>query len=250
MGRWSIGCVVGELVQGCPLLDGKTDIDQIQKMIQCLGPPPSHLYDTSYYMDRPHKQQQQQHEQDEANRTDTTRINQRQYESSDERYHNNFSSRRSRNSNYTSNYTSNTNSNNYPQYQQQQQQQQYTSSTSASASCLPTSLWDKFDRLGMSSDFLTLITNLLEYDPNIRWTAQQALRSKYFAVTVPSHSGSFASTTSTTTTQPRTTTTSSSKCVDNEDDSAKNHTDDLNATYYNNPDVLHAVMPKHFHFME
>ena len=59
MGRWSIGCVVGELVQGCPLLDGKTDIDQIQKMIQCLGPPPSHLYDTSYYMDRPHQQQQQ-----------------------------------------------------------------------------------------------------------------------------------------------------------------------------------------------
>ncbi|OEU11115.1 kinase-like protein, partial [Fragilariopsis cylindrus CCMP1102] len=34
---WSIGCVIAELLQGSPFLDGKSEIDQLQKMIQTIG---------------------------------------------------------------------------------------------------------------------------------------------------------------------------------------------------------------------
>mmetsp|Transcript_60945 Transcript_60945/g.149228 ORF Transcript_60945/g.149228 Transcript_60945/m.149228 type:complete len:511 (-) Transcript_60945:1188-2720(-) len=44
---WSVGCVFGELLSGYPLLDGKSDVEQISKMISCLGMPPSRIYDIS-----------------------------------------------------------------------------------------------------------------------------------------------------------------------------------------------------------
>ena len=29
---WAVGCVMGELLQGFPLLDGRDEVDQIEKM--------------------------------------------------------------------------------------------------------------------------------------------------------------------------------------------------------------------------
>jgi serine/threonine protein kinase len=40
-------------------------------------------------------------------------------------------------------------------------------------------LWDRFGYL--SNEGLTILTKLLEYDPQERWTAQQALESAYFS---------------------------------------------------------------------
>ena len=34
---WLIGCVMGELLQGYPLLDGTSEIDQIYKITKLLG---------------------------------------------------------------------------------------------------------------------------------------------------------------------------------------------------------------------
>lgn len=98
---FSVGCIFCELLQGTPLLDGKTELEQIDKMVQCLGPPPSRLY--RYDPPRRHR----------------------------------------------------------------------PGHTSALA------LWDRFDYL--STEGLSLATRLLEYDPSDRWTAGQALQSRYFS---------------------------------------------------------------------
>jgi serine/threonine protein kinase len=106
---FAIGCVYAELLQGYPLLDGKSEIDQISKMIACLGQPPSNLY---------------------------------KYNTHD---------------------------------------MQTQSPSSSSSSKKPSShlgLWDQFDYLPTNG--LTLMTRLLEYDPNQRWDATEALRSNYF----------------------------------------------------------------------
>ena len=36
---WSVGCIMGELLQGEPLLMGKSEMDQLDKMFQLLGTP-------------------------------------------------------------------------------------------------------------------------------------------------------------------------------------------------------------------
>jgi serine/threonine protein kinase len=36
---WGAACVFGELLEGVPLLDGKTEQDQLQKVFWLLGPP-------------------------------------------------------------------------------------------------------------------------------------------------------------------------------------------------------------------
>jgi serine/threonine protein kinase len=107
---WSTGCVIAELLQGYPFLDGKSEIDQIQKMIQTIGRLPTNIY---------------QYNQNDSNQNEMS-------------------------SSYAS-----------PHQHQHSQ-----------------SLWDKFDYL--SSDGLTLLTRLLEYDPNERWDAKHALQSNYF----------------------------------------------------------------------
>lgn len=96
---WAVGCVFAELLQGAPLLPGRSDEDQISKMNSCLGPPPSNLV------------------------VDGRRIQ----------------------------------SNNDTE-----------------------DLWDRFATL--SPEGLTLMTRLLEYDWKERFTASQALASKYFTV--------------------------------------------------------------------
>ncbi len=37
---WATGCVLAELLQGFPLLDGKTEMEQMEKISSCLGTPP------------------------------------------------------------------------------------------------------------------------------------------------------------------------------------------------------------------
>eukprot|EP00934_Nitzschia_sp_Nitz4_P000508 Nitzschia sp. Nitz4//scaffold226_size53432//52593//53717//NITZ4_006709-RA/size53432-processed-gene-0.36-mRNA-1//-1//CDS//3329542775//508//frame0 len=37
---WATGCVVAELLQGFPLLDGRNELEQVDKMVACLGKPP------------------------------------------------------------------------------------------------------------------------------------------------------------------------------------------------------------------
>jgi serine/threonine protein kinase len=41
---WAVGCVFGELLQGFPLLDGRDELEQISKLISCLGHPSPKLY--------------------------------------------------------------------------------------------------------------------------------------------------------------------------------------------------------------
>ena len=36
---WASGCIFAELLKGYPLLNGKTEMDQIHKMFECLGVP-------------------------------------------------------------------------------------------------------------------------------------------------------------------------------------------------------------------
>ena len=43
---WATGCVVAELLQGFPLLDGKTELEQMEKIANCLGMPPYGSDDT------------------------------------------------------------------------------------------------------------------------------------------------------------------------------------------------------------
>ncbi len=38
---WASGCVVAELILGVPLLDGKDEVDQMEKIVQCIGGEPS-----------------------------------------------------------------------------------------------------------------------------------------------------------------------------------------------------------------
>ena len=99
---WAVGCVLGELLQGYPLLDGRNETEQITKMISCLGLPPKRLYDSN---------------------TKCARL----VEPRSPRHHD---------------------------------------------------LWDRFSFLSTQS--LTLLTKLLEYDPKERYTAQDALDSDYF----------------------------------------------------------------------
>mmetsp|Transcript_14973 Transcript_14973/g.32475 ORF Transcript_14973/g.32475 Transcript_14973/m.32475 type:complete len:430 (-) Transcript_14973:1223-2512(-) len=37
--NWGAGCVMGELLRGKPLMDGRNEMDQLQKMFDFLGPP-------------------------------------------------------------------------------------------------------------------------------------------------------------------------------------------------------------------
>ena len=37
---WSVGCILAELLDGCPIFPGSTDFDQIAKIGQILGKPP------------------------------------------------------------------------------------------------------------------------------------------------------------------------------------------------------------------
>ena len=41
---WATGCVVAELLKGRPFLDGSSEIEQLEKMQDALGPPPLDLY--------------------------------------------------------------------------------------------------------------------------------------------------------------------------------------------------------------
>lgn len=54
---FSVGCVFCELLQGFPLLDGKSDMEQIGKMADCLGDPPSRWI----FYDFQHKRQPSHH---------------------------------------------------------------------------------------------------------------------------------------------------------------------------------------------
>jgi len=36
---WGAGCIMGELLRGRPLMDGKNELDQLQKMFDLIGPP-------------------------------------------------------------------------------------------------------------------------------------------------------------------------------------------------------------------
>jgi len=40
--NWGVGCVMGELVKGRPVMDGRNEMDQLQKMFDFLGPPNLH----------------------------------------------------------------------------------------------------------------------------------------------------------------------------------------------------------------
>jgi serine/threonine protein kinase len=113
---WAVGCVFGELLQGYPLLDGKDELDQVVKMIACLGWPPTSLYPE---VSRNPKLVVSLH--DSTTTTTTTSTS------------------------------------------QQQQQQP---------------LLDRFQYL--SAEGLSLLTKLLDYNPDTRWSAQQALASSYF----------------------------------------------------------------------
>jgi serine/threonine protein kinase len=96
---WATGCVVAELLQGFPLLDGTTEVEQMQKMVSCLGRP-------SYGTER----------------VDVVGTKEK----------------------------------------------------------VGLDLWDRFDTV--SKEGLGLLTMLLEYNADERWTAQQALQSDYFTV--------------------------------------------------------------------
>ncbi len=99
---WATGCVVAELLKGWPLLDGSSEIEQLKKMEDALGPPPSDIYS----MPRRH-----------------SRSKRHQHSSM--------------------------------------------------------GLWDRFEYL--PHEGLTLLTRLLDYDPNTRWTATAASRSDFLA---------------------------------------------------------------------
>lgn len=38
---WASGCVVAELILGVPLLDGKSEVEQMEKIVNCIGAPPT-----------------------------------------------------------------------------------------------------------------------------------------------------------------------------------------------------------------
>ena len=40
---WSVGCILAELLDGCPLFPGTTDIDQISRIGYFLGSPNDYL---------------------------------------------------------------------------------------------------------------------------------------------------------------------------------------------------------------
>ena len=42
---WSLGCVIFELYAGKPLFDGKSDIEQLSKIIDFLGTPEQNEWD-------------------------------------------------------------------------------------------------------------------------------------------------------------------------------------------------------------
>jgi serine/threonine protein kinase len=119
---WAVGCVFGELLQGYPLLDGKDELDQVVKMIACLGWPPTLLYPE---VSRNPKLVVSLHDSTTTPTATTASTSQ----------------------------------------QQQLLQQQ-----------LP--LLDRFQYL--SAEGLSLLTKLLDYNPDTRWSAQQALASSYF----------------------------------------------------------------------
>jgi serine/threonine protein kinase len=100
---WAVGCVLGEVLQGYPLLDGRDEMDQISKMTDCLGLPPKRLYSSARRL--------------------------------------------------------------------------------VSPSNAHNDLWDRFTNLPTES--LTLLTKLLEYDPQQRYTAQEALDCDYFTSKPP-----------------------------------------------------------------
>jgi cyclin-dependent kinase 10 len=42
---FAVGCVFAELLRGVPLLDGTTELDQMFRMVECLGDPPTRIYE-------------------------------------------------------------------------------------------------------------------------------------------------------------------------------------------------------------
>ena len=96
---WATGCLVAELFQGTPLLDGSSEMEQLEKMQDSLGPPPSSLYDEL-----------------------PARHNKRH----------------------------------------------------------SMGLWDRFEYL-VPPEGLTLLTRLLDYDPETRWKAAEASKSDFLA---------------------------------------------------------------------
>ena len=34
---WAIGCLIGEMLQGDPIFPGKSDIDQLSRILRCIG---------------------------------------------------------------------------------------------------------------------------------------------------------------------------------------------------------------------
>jgi len=47
---WSLGCVLVEMHVGSPLFDGRNELDQLVKIMDYLGPPPSHMLAASSRM--------------------------------------------------------------------------------------------------------------------------------------------------------------------------------------------------------
>jgi len=41
---WSLGCIFGELLAGAPLFNGRTEIDQLQKIFKLLGTPNERIW--------------------------------------------------------------------------------------------------------------------------------------------------------------------------------------------------------------
>ena len=106
---WATGCVMAELLKGYPLLDGRDELEQIDKMVACLGNPPRGLFSNGSSIQL-HKDQRHKH---------------------------------------------------------------HHLSTKDDVLLL-----DRFCHL--SSEGLTLLTKLMDYDPQTRWAATQALASPYF----------------------------------------------------------------------
>ena len=44
---WSVACILGELLTGCPLFAGEDEADQLACIIETLGVPPGHLLDSA-----------------------------------------------------------------------------------------------------------------------------------------------------------------------------------------------------------
>ena len=41
---WAVGCILGEMINNCPLFPGENDIDQLGLVIRHLGTPTQHVW--------------------------------------------------------------------------------------------------------------------------------------------------------------------------------------------------------------